>query len=121
MPRWDFTNGWTEATDNFERELLGVGWDTTGIVEIVNVNDMNRHMVKLTDNAYMESGVSELTGSLDAWVHPQEAELRIGIRNASNWMFYVEFDSNGFYDNNGYLLTMATPHNDYHLSIDFQR
>lgn len=118
IPRADFYNGWTEATDHFERETA-LGWDINGTVEIVNVNDMNRHMVKLTDNSYMQSGIAELSGSFELWVHPEESEFRIGMRNASDWMFYVEFDLNGFYDCNGYLITMVKPYNDYHLSIDF--
>ena len=119
LPRGDFYNGWTEATDHFERETA-LGWDTIGTVAIVDVNDMNRHMAKLTDNAYMQTGVSELTGSLEIWVHPGESDFRVGALNSSgDWMYYVEFDSNGFYDCNGLLLTMVTPYNDYHLRIDF--
>lgn len=117
-PRIDFYNGWTKATDHFERETA-LGWDTNGDVSIVNVNDMNRHMVKLTDNAYMQTGISDSSGSFELWVHPGESEFKIGMRNDSDWMFYVEFDQNGFYDCNGYLIVMVKPYNDYHLSVDF--
>jgi len=118
IPRADFYNGWTKATDHFERETA-LGWDINGAVEIVNPNDMNRHMVKLTDNAYMQTGISNSSGSFELWVHPEESEFRVGMRNASDWMFYIEFDLNGFYDCNGYLITMVKPYNDYHLSVDF--
>lgn len=110
---WD-TN--YEIGDNL---LPTESWFTDGIVEIVNVNDMNRHMVKLTDNSYIDRFVSELSGSYELWVHPEESDFKIGMKNASNWMFYVEFDQNGFYDCNGVLITMVKPYNDYHLSIDF--
>jgi len=119
MPRGDFYNGWTEATDNFERETV-LGWDTSGSVDIVNVNDMNRHMVKLTDSAYMQTGIADVSGSYELWVHPQDSEMRIGLINDSgDWMNYVEFDENGFYDSDGMLLVMAKPDNDYHISVDF--
>jgi len=115
--RWDYSNGWTKATDDFEREDLL--WESSGSVEIYNANDMNRHMARLSGDCYMETGISMNDGTIDVWVHPISSEIRIGIRNNSDWLFYVEYDSNGFYDNNGFLITMAKQDNDYHLSIDF--
>lgn len=119
IPRIDFYNGWTLATDNFERET-SLGWETNGTVEIVNVNDMNRHMAMLSGDSYMQSGISNSNGTIELWVHPDDNMLRVGtIDGSSQWMWYVEFDTNGFYDNDGYLITMAKSHNDYHLSIDY--
>lgn len=119
QPRWDFWNGWTEATDAFEREGA-LGWTSSGTVEIKNINDQNRHMCKFTDNAYIETGTVASSGAIDFWMHPQEEEFRAGILNASgDWMFYIKYNSDGFYDHNNNLLTKAMKDNDYHVSIDF--
>lgn len=99
--------------------LIDSLWFTGGNPIIFDVNDMNRHMIKLTDDSYIKCFVSELSGSYEVWVHPEESDFRVGMRNASDWMFYVEFDQNGFYDCNGFLITMVKPYNDYHLSVDF--
>jgi hypothetical protein len=95
-------------------------WFKNGSVQIVEPNDMNRHMCKITDNSYMEAYVSEATGSFEMWVHPEESDFRVGnINTSGDWMYYIEFDENGFYDSDGYLITMVKPYNDFHLSVDF--
>ena len=121
MPRWDFHNGWTKATDDFEREW-DLNWDKNGTVEIVNVNDMNRHMARLKDNSYMQTGTTSVSGWYELWVHPQDTDLKIGqINSSNNWMFYVQYkkQDTGWYDNNDALLTRAMPDCDYHISIYF--
>jgi hypothetical protein len=116
-PRWDFWNGWTEATRNFENE---VGFDVSGTVEIINANDQNRHICKLEDNAYIATGLERDTGFFDLWTHPQDTMMRYGMESSSgSWMFYVEYNGSGFFDHFGNLLTLATPKSDYHLGIDF--
>ncbi|MEE9439567.1 MAG: zinc finger-like domain-containing protein [Saprospiraceae bacterium] len=118
-PRWDFWNGWTEATDDFERET-GVNWALNGTVDIVNVNDMNRRMVELTDNSYMETGVVATSGSYELWFHKQATDIRVGQRDTDPaWMFYVEAQGSGIYDNDSNLLSLIKEDCDHHLRLDF--
>jgi len=125
--RNDFFNGWTEATDNFERVSIGSYWEISGDVNIFNANDMNRHFAHLEDNSYMATdtelatGISEASGSFELWVHPVDNVLRIGCKDDSgDWCFYIDFDEDGFYDNSNNLLTKVTPDSDYHLSLYYQ-
>jgi len=122
VPRWDFYNGWCHATDNFEREGA-LGWTSGGTVEIVNVNDMNRHMCKFTDNSYITSGQECQDGELELWVHPVDTQIKIGVMDetGTGWFFYTYYDpgNSGWYDNSDNLLTKAMPDCDYHVSMVF--
>ncbi len=122
--RWSFWNGWVEGVDNFERLGTDIGgiWTVNGDVSIANVNDINRHMAKFVDNSYIEhdgdiSGVA--TGQFEAWVHPQDTEMRFGLADGSGLAMYLKYDTNGFYDHNNNLLRAGLPHCDYHIRVDF--
>ncbi|MHA1408726.1 MAG: hypothetical protein ACTSQY_00160 [Candidatus Odinarchaeia archaeon] len=110
-------NGWTKAIYDFEEESISL--DSSGDVSLFNANDMNRHVVKLVDDSYIETDLVLDSGYFDFWIHPVSNVIRAGLRKDNNWLFYVEYDENGFYDNNGYLITLATPDNDYHVSVLF--
>jgi len=117
QPRWDFWNGWTEATRVFEGS---VEMDIFGDVSIFNANDQNRHVCKLKDNAYIETGMMEDSGYFDLWIHPEDTIMRVGIIDISgDWKLYVEYNSSGFFDHNGNLLTLATSDSDYHIGCEF--
>lgn len=133
-PRWSFWNGWTEAIDHFERctglatGYVGGMWTATGQTNIINVNDINRHMVQFEDNSYLEHDVSGVaTGQIDFWVHPQDTEMRFGLadtatgQSATGFVGYVAYkpQATGFFDNWGTLIRPAMPHCDYHVRIDF--
>jgi len=125
-PRWNFYNGWTNAVDNFERctgqetGYVGGIWTSNGQVNIVNVNDINRHMVQFIDNSYIEHNADGVaTGQVEMWVHPQDTEMRFGLADADGLAFYVKYLNNGFYDHNDNLIRAALPHSDYHLRFDF--
>jgi len=121
-PRWGFWNGWTKAIDHFERLGTEVGgiWDVSGNVSIFNVNDQNRHMVKFEDASYIEHNASGVaTGQVEMWVHPQDTEMRFGLTDNIDYVFYIKYKNNGFYDHNDNLIRAGLPHCDYHLRFDF--
>ena len=121
-PRWTFWHGWTKAIDHFER-LGGIAngfWTVNGNVINSNVNDINRHMAKFEDASYIEHDASGVaTGQIEMWVHPQETEMRIGLKGDTDYGFYVKYDTDGFYDHNNNIIRYGLPHNDYHVRIDF--
>jgi len=125
-PRWSYWNGWTKAIDHFERLGTGIGgiWTVKGNASIFDVNDMNRHMVKLEDVCYLSHDASgHPTGQIEMWVHPQDTEMRFGLVDATGYGngygFYVKYNNDGFYDHNNNLIRAGLPHCDYHLRIDF--
>ncbi len=120
MPRWDFYNGWTRATVDFEDEVFPLPF--SGSVDIFNANDMNRHVCRFIDNSYITTGMVCGTGFFDLWTHPQDSQMKYGLLNGSgDWNFYVTYNTDGFYDHRGNLLTLATKYSDYHLSVDFEK
>lgn len=117
--RWDFYEGWTEATIDFEGTTIQM--DTFGDVELLNVNDQNRHMLRLGGGAYAGTGISETgSGFFELWMHPVDSVLRVGILSGSTWLTYVDYDEDGFYDHFGNLLTLACEDCDYHVKVDYQ-
>ena len=122
IQRWDFYNGWTLAVDDFETLDSTPNWRINGSVDILNVNDQNRHMVRLQNFAYMETGAGIPTGCFEFWVHPQNAIMRIGLHECSGcgsdqWGGYVEFNEDIISDNNGSILRKASKDSDYHLRM----
>jgi len=72
-------NGWTEANWHFEGDDPLDDFTTNGIIEVVNVNDMNRNMCKLEDNAYIDLDFDDILGftalgegTLELWAHPRD-------------------------------------------------
>ena len=125
-PRWTFWNGWTKAVDNFERCVgnptgdVGGIWTSNGLTSLANVNDINRHMAKFKDASYLEHDASGVpTGQIEMWVHPQDTEMRFGLKGDTDYGFYVKYLNDGFYDHNDNLIRAGLPHCDYHLKIDF--
>lgn len=122
VQRWDFYNGWTLAVDDFEQEILTPDWLHQGEVDILKVNDQNRHMARLENFAWMETGAGDPTGCFEFWVHPQDAILRIGIHEGSGcgseqWGGYVDFKDNSIIDCNGATLRLASKDSDYHFRM----
>jgi len=118
--RWDLHNGWTEATIDFEDPVNPMS--TFGDVSLVNVNDQNRYMMKFDGAGYADYTVDAGTGTVgtgffELWVHPIDSVVRAGFKLAGDWMCYVEFDTDGFYDHYGTLLTMASADSDYHIKV----
>lgn len=116
--RWDFHNGWTEATVDFEGVTIPM--DIVGSVELINVNDQNRHMVRLSGTSSVGTGVSATpSGMFELWVHPYDSAIRMGFENSGDWICYVEYDTDGFYDHYGNLLTSASTDCDYHVKVKY--
>ena len=121
--RWRCWDGWCECVDNFEEDLSK--WDTSGLVDIYNANNIGRHWARLQDNSYLQTksayNISNPTGVVELWIHPLETNLRIGgyLTGIDQWAFYVDFKNNGFYDHNNNLIRPAKFDNDFHLRIDF--
>jgi len=121
-PRWDFHNGWTDATVDFEG--VAIPMDVVGDVTIINVNDQNRHMLRLRDASSVGTGIiagtgAVSTGMFELWVHPYDSVVRMGFEHSGDWICYVEYDTDGFYDHYGSLITKAMTDNDYHVKVKY--
>jgi hypothetical protein len=124
-PRFDFLNGWNEATHTFEGGTGASGailapWTINGDVQVVNPNDCARHVARLYGNAYMEAPVVSGTGSIELWTHPESCLIRYGVRDALGWVAYIDHNLDSFYDNHGNRLRYASRNSDYHLSMEFR-
>lgn len=123
VQRWDFWNGWTLAIDNFETLDSTPDWRINGSVDIFNINDQNRHVARLENFAWMETGAGSPTGCFEFWIHPQDAIMRIGIHDCSGceatgqWGGYIEFNNDSILDSNGATLRLASRDSDYHLRM----
>jgi hypothetical protein len=122
-PRWDFYNGWTEATIDFEDGNIPM--DQIGDLEVINANDQNRHVLRLGVGASVGTGITGGTGLVcsgffELWEHPQDNVIRMGVKNSGNWLSYVEYDTDGFYDHYGNLLTLASSNCDYHVKVKYE-
>jgi len=119
--RYRVWNGWNEAVDSFESGVIGSNWNTTGVVDVLNVNDQGRHWCRLSGNSHIEttSGFSPSdSGYVEMWVHPQGTNMKYGGYEGS-WGFYTEFRDSGFYDHYGTLIRAASRDCDYHLKMRF--
>jgi len=121
--RFRFWNGWCECVDNFEGDLSK--WNISGVVDIYNVNDIGRHWCRLYDDSAIKTitglNITNPTGVVELWIHPNTTELRIGsyLTGVEQWGFYVDFRDSGFYDNFNHLIRPAKFNSDYHLKIEF--
>jgi hypothetical protein len=126
--RLPFYNGWTYALDHFERcegnptGSVGGIWSENGSVDLFEVNDQNRHVVRFIDNSYIEHSIAGVaTGKFELWIHPQDTEMRIVLLDDGGDCSYIKYDPQltGFYNNNSSLLRSAMPNCDYHVRVDF--
>jgi hypothetical protein len=121
-PRFDFLTGWNEATFDFEGGTGASGailapWTINGTVFVHNPNDCSRHVARLEGNSYMERSVIAPTGDYELWCHPQDCLLRVGIRDATGWIAYVDHNISAFYDCNGARLRYGERGSDYHIRM----
>lgn len=128
VTRWKNWNGWTEANWDFEDPdfVLSDDFYTFGSVGVFNLNDQNRHVLRIVDNSYAEFK-STPTGinSLELWCHFGDNDSYIGGWNSglSDWTLQFKFlnsgsNGMGLYNYDNALITKLKNHTDHHIRID---